>query len=66
MWTYNNIVRIELGKGVLHAVSSPDRRNMIERIYRNTPEDDAKILLDEIKSIRKKNVYVPTMHITDN
>ena len=69
MWNYKNIITLELGLGVFHAVSSPDTRGALLRMLTSPPEDDARLLLEEIKTIRRQagdNVFIPTIYITDN
>ena len=70
MWNSNYIIKFELGEGIIKAANSPDNRNMFIKLFGSEPEDDAKLIMDGIKHIRKslakKNIILPSVQITDN
>ena len=70
MWTSQDIIKLELGRGIIEAANSPDSRNFFQRLIGTAHEDDVILLLNGIKEIREdlyaKGIILPAIKIVGN
>lgn len=70
MWNIKDIIKIEVGKGIVKAANSPDNRNYFIKLLGKEKEDDGKLLIQGAQGVRnalaKRGITLPIIRFTDN
>lgn len=70
MWNFNSLIQIELGCNIIKVANSPDRRNIIQKVFLTKPKDDVLSIIEKIGFIRKKleniGIILPYINLTNN